>query len=433
MFMDRADAGRRLAARLSHLQGADVVVVGLPRGGVPVAYEVARALDAPLDVIGVRKLGVPGHAELAMGAVGEDGVVVTNPDVLSDAGVSRGELAAAEARETATLEERLSGFRAVRAPVPLDDRVVVVVDDGVATGATARATCRVARARGARSVILAVPVIAASVETAMHDDADDVVAVESPAALTAVGLWYEDFSATGDAEVRDLLAAAAEDRPDAGIDQEVDIEADGVRLRGHLVVPSPPRGLVIFAHGSGSSRMSPRNAYVAEVLQQAGLATLLFDLLTPDEEGHREAVFDIGRLARRLTVATGWAASQSWVHDLDIGWFGASTGAAAALHAAAEPDSRVTAIVSRGGRPDLAGGDRLSRVHVPTLLIVGGDDPEVLRLNEAAAARLSGVHRIVVVPGATHLFEEPGTLEIAARHARDWFTESLRPPDRAAA
>ena len=204
------------------------------------------------------------------------------------------------------------------------------------------------------------------------------------------------------------------------------IRAGALDLPGHLNVPEDAPGIVVFVHGSGSSRHSPRNRYVAQVINQAGLGTLLFDLLTAEEEADRTNVFDIELLARRLTEVTAWLRGQGWAGDARIGWFGASTGAGAALWAAGDPDATVGAIVSRGGRPDLA-GPRLAAVRAPTLLIVGGLDTTVLALNEAALAELTGPSELVVVPGATHVFEEPGTLASAAGLARDWFTRHLRP------
>lgn len=208
------------------------------------------------------------------------------------------------------------------------------------------------------------------------------------------------------------------------------VAADAVTLPGDLVLPSAARGLVLFAHGSGSSRLSPRNRYVAGVLNEAGLATLLFDLLTAAEDTDRAARFDIALLARRLVAACVWAQGQTALNRLPVGLFGASTGAAAALIAAAELGESVRAVVSRGGRPDLAPPEALARVRAPTRLVVGEWDREVLALNRGAARHLRCEHDLVIVPGATHLFEEPGTLEQAAVAARDWFVRHL--PDSAA-
>jgi dienelactone hydrolase len=198
----------------------------------------------------------------------------------------------------------------------------------------------------------------------------------------------------------------------------------GVELAGDLVMPPAARGLVLFAHGSGSSRFSSRNRFVAGVLQRAGLATLLFDLLTADEE-RRDRVdaalrFDIELLSERLSGAVDWTEQQPELRGLPLGLFGASTGAAAALNAAAARPDAVRAVVSRGGRPDLATA-ALPKVRCPVLLIVGGHDPQVLQLNRQAAAALRAPQALEVVPGASHLFEEPGTLAAAAGLARDWF------------
>jgi len=200
----------------------------------------------------------------------------------------------------------------------------------------------------------------------------------------------------------------------------------GGTLPGTLSLPEPARGLVVFVHGSGSSRLSPRNTCVAEVLQRAGIATLLFDLLTADEDRDRAARFDIALLTSRLLLATDWIDRQAELHSLPLGYFGASTGAAAALEAAAREDARVAAVVSRGGRPDLAGPGLLEAVRAPTLLIVGGEDDVVIELNRKAMARMRCETTLVIVPGATHLFEEPGTLEQVAQHAADWFGSRLR-------
>ncbi len=195
-------------------------------------------------------------------------------------------------------------------------------------------------------------------------------------------------------------------------------------LEGLLSLPEPARGIVLFAHGSGSSRFSPRNTHVAAALQAAGLATLLFDLLTESEAADRARVFDIPLLAERLLAAHEWVAGEAGTAALPLGFFGASTGAAAALVAAAMSDREIAAVVSRGGRPDLAGA-ALTRVRAPTLLIVGGADHAVLDLNRLALAQLRCPARLSVVPGATHLFEEPGTLDKVIELARDWFVEHL--------
>ena len=210
--------------------------------------------------------------------------------------------------------------------------------------------------------------------------------------------------------------------------REVLVTSDSVTLRGILGVPKDARSVVLFAHGSGSGRLSSRNNFVARSLQDAGHATLLTDLLTEEEEradaGTGYLRFDIGFLAKRLEAATTWLAGSADTRLLDIGFFGASTGAAAALVAAAEMPDAVHAVVSRGGRPDLA-GDHLAKVKAPTLLIVGSRDVPVLPLNEDALAKLRCAKKLEIVPGASHLFEEPGTLEVVSRLAASWFSRYL--------
>jgi putative phosphoribosyl transferase len=206
-FADRRDAGRRLAAKLTSLHGVDAVVLGLPRGGVPVAYEIARALQVSLDVLLVRKLGVPSHSELAMGAIGEDDVRVLNHDVIYRERVTPAELARVDARERDELARRAVRYRGSRPPIPLAGRVAIVVDDGVATGATARAACAVASLRGAARIVLAVPVMSSEAARLLADDVDELVAVSVPDWFGSVGNFYRDFQATQDDEVVALLAS----------------------------------------------------------------------------------------------------------------------------------------------------------------------------------------------------------------------------------
>ncbi|GAB2864869.1 phosphoribosyltransferase family protein [Actinocorallia aurea] len=417
-YRDRMDAGTRLGALLadSGLAAMRPIVLGLPRGGVPVAAAVAAALDAPLDVIVVRKLGLPVQPEVALGAVGEGGVKVLNQHIIGQAGTGRAELAEVERRERALLEERAARYRALRPRIPLEGRCAVIVDDGLATGATARAACAVARALGADRVVVAVPVAARDSAETVAAVADALVCPLLPDAFTAVGAWYGDFSETTDGEVALLLSrAAAAEAPEADADVLVGWE----ELPGHLTVPPGARSIVVFAHGSGSGAASPRNRQVARTLNDAGLGTLLFDLL---RESEADRTFDIAFLAARLEGATKWLHGKA--PDVAVGYFGASTGAAAALHAAASRVSPVRAVVSRGGRPDLA-GDRLPDVRAPTLLIVGGADTEVLDLNRAAQRGLSCPNRLEVVPGATHLFAEPGALEAVSVLAAAWFRQHL--------
>jgi putative phosphoribosyl transferase len=418
---DRQEAGALLAERLESLHVEDPLVLAIPRGGVPVGAEVARRLGLPMDILVVRKLGLPFQPELAMGAVGEGGVTVLNDDVLRISGVHPDEVAQVERRERAEVEDRGRRLRGSRPPVPLRGRAVLIVDDGLATGSTMLAACRVARAGGASTVVVAVPTASREAVERLRDEADTVVALMVPEGFSSVGQWYVDFAQVSDAEVVSVLESMAV----TALDVEIPA-ADGVVLAGRLAVPPTPRGVVVFAHGSGSSRFSPRNGFVADRLNAAGMATLLLDLLTPVEEGRRDNVFDVDLLAGRLRAVLDWLAADPHTRSLPVGLFGASTGAAAALAAASYPEAGVAAVVSRGGRPDLAGG-RLARVTAPTLLIVGGRDDVVLALNRRAQQQLHCPSSLEVVPGATHLFEEPGTLAQVADLASAWFAEHLAP------
>ena len=427
-FRDRSAAGQALArALVGHVDGDDLVVLGLPRGGVPVAAEVAAVLDAPLDIICVRKLGHPTNPEFGLGALGEGGVVVLDHVLMAYSEVSEADLEPIARREQLELDRRAGLYRGGRPPLPLRGRTAVVVDDGLATGVSARAAIRVARARGARRVVLAVPVAAPDADLALRNEADAVVAVTVPHDFRAVGLWYDDFTPTRDAEV---IAALSPRSTSLGADagaaarSAVVIPVEGAELKGFLDVPRRARGLVVFVHGSGSGRLSPRNQAVSAALNRRGFATLLFDLLTEDEMHDRTNVFDIDLLARRLHTTTEWAVRRPELHGLPVGYFGASTGAAAALVAAAHSDVPISALVLRGGRPDLADG-ALRAMRAPVLLVVGGNDEPTLRVNVGAARDLLAPYRIEVVPGATHLFEEPGALERVARLAAEWFERHL--------
>jgi putative phosphoribosyl transferase len=428
VFRDREQGGRLLAERLEGYRAGRPMVLGLARGGVPVALEVARSLGADLDLIVARKIAAPGSPEYAIGAIAEGGAVYVRRDALAEVGLTDDEVEALAEREGAELARRIRFYRGDRPMPDLTGRIAIIVDDGVATGATARAAARSARLRGASRVVLAAPVIAAASVPELKLDFDDVVAVELPSPFFAVGRWYASFEQVSDREVLGCLQRGRHP------EQETEkIPFDRYRssagvLDADLVVPAEARGLVMFVHGSGSTRRSPRNRLVAGEMQAAGFATLLFDLLTPaeaaeDESGARLR-FDIPLLTARVLAATRWASVHPLTRDLRVGYFGASTGAAAALAAAAENPELVAAVVSRGGRPDLVPAATLARVRAPVLLLVGGRDEEVLRLNRSVLRALASA-QLVVVPGASHLFEEPGALEEVARLAAGWFSGHL--------
>jgi len=437
MFHDRAEAGRRLAERLQELRAENPIVLALPRGGVPVGYEVARALGAPLDVMIARKLGAPDQPELGVGAIAPGGVRVLNEEAVRALGLSDAKIDAIAAKEEQEMARRLRRFRGDRPPPEIRGRTVILVDDGLATGVTARAAIRAIRKEGPRRIIFAVPVCASETADALAKEVDDLVCLEAPPSFGAVGLWYQNFEQTSDAEVLTLLERARreiagrerEERPMGSEEaRPVTVTIGRILLEGNLRIPSGARGIVLFAHGSGSSRFSPRNRFVADLLHRAGLATLLIDLLTLREEQIDRVTaalrFNIALLAERLVDATDWLMEQPETRLLRIGYFGSSTGAAAALIAATRRPDRVDAIVSRGGRPDLA-GRALGEVRAPTLLIVGGEDSLVIDLNQEAMAQMTAAKELKIIPGATHLFEEPGALEQVARLAADWFARHL--------
>jgi len=290
-FHDRSDAGRQLASRLLPLRGEDVVVLGLPRGGVAVAAEVARALSAPLDVILVRKLGVPVQPELGMGAIGEGDARVINADVVRYAGVSEAEITAVERRERFELERRIKRFRGDTPREPLAGRIAVLVDDGIATGSTARAACQVARAQGAARVVLAVPVAPPSSEAALAGDADELVCLETPHRFLAIGEWYEDFSQTRDEEVVSLLRAAraryAEREQEERVTEGAGAGEEGVAREadaGSADAGGPAKALTSEetasgADGSGGDSLAE---LVAMMPFTAGLGVVL-DAAQPDE------------------------------------------------------------------------------------------------------------------------------------------------------
>ena len=439
VFRDRTDAGQRLAFALRRHRNESPIVLGLPRGGVAVAYEVARALGAPLDVWVVRKVGAPGHEELGLGAVAEGGETYLNHHLMTELGVRAEDVADIVDREAAEVDARVRRLRRGRPPPPIGGRVVIVVDDGIATGGTVRAAIRAIRRGGPQRLILAVPVASASTLDSLRPEVDEVVCLDADPDLAAIGGYYDDFGQTTDEEVLDLLERArrgdggSSKWPAAGprsVEYPVTIQLDDVHLEGKLAIPEGATGLVLFAHGSGSSRHSPRNRAVAESLERAGLATLLFDLLTSEEEAADRVTgrlrFDVELLATRVLGAAEATRTQPETRGLRLGYFGASTGAAAALIAAAKRPDVASAVVARGGRPDLAGA-HLERVVAPTLLIVGSEDTDVLALNQEAFEQLRGPRELAVVPRATHLFEEPGALDEVARLAGMWFTRHLAP------
>ncbi len=445
LYANRAEAGKAVATALEALGNVagrrDLIVLGLPRGGIPVARAVADALGAPLEALVARKLGVPGLGEVAFGAIAEGRREVVEDSVWWYLGLPRGVVAPIVDRERTELRRRACLYRA-GAPLPaLRGRTVVLVDDGLASGTTLRAAALAVRRHRPGRVIAAVPVA-----SAMHCDdvratVDELVTAATPEPFEMVSAWYDDFAPVSDAQVLRLLgrssgahALASDATPDATDEHEVAIPVGkaGARehgqLMGDLGLPNGRvAGLVILAHGGGSSRNSYRNRYLAGRLRQGGWATMRVDLLLEHEQADDDvtgdARFDIPRIAERLQCATEWAAQTRVPGAERIVLFGASTGAAAALVVAARRPDLVRGVASRGGRVDLA-GPSLPTVRAPVLMIVGGADLGTLERTRVSAPRLPGRTRLAVIRGAGHTFEEPGALGAVGEHVVRWLGRS---------
>ena len=428
-FSGREDAGRQLGQILRQLELDDPLVYALPRGGVPVGAEIAKMLGAPLDLLLVRKIGAPGNPEVALGAIveGAQSEVVINENVRRLSGADDAYLEKAVAKQREELARRKEIYLGDRPRPSPDGRTVIVVDDGLATGATMKAALiGLKRGKPAR-IVVALPVAPETALDDISDQADDVICLHPAKAFRGVGGFYRDFHQLSDDETVALfnqVPSGAAKPPQVGQTHKRQVSIPPMDLAGDLTVPPDPRGIIIFAHGSGSSRQSPRNTHVADKLNAQGFATLLFDLLTPAEGLDRRNVFDIPLLADRVVEACMWVAAEPDIADLPLGLFGASTGAGAALVAAAELNGRISAVVSRGGRPDMA-IDHLPMVISPTLLIVGSLDHEVIALNEKALAALTCIKELNIIEGAGHLFEEHGTLDRAIDAAAAWFKSHL--------
>jgi len=423
IFKDRKEAGKLLSEKLiNYKSDSGAIVLGIPRGGVEVAYEVAQKLNLPLDILEVKKIGYPGNPEFAIGAAGIDSFHL-NEESVKSYNISEDYIKREVERKQAEIKEAYKLLRGEKPLADLKDKTVILIDDGAATGATMVMAAKIAKGQ-AKKVVVALPVSAPDAVEKIKRASDEVICLMAPPDLAAVGEFYENFNQVENEQVKEYL------KMERGMIEKVVIPVGIGTVEGDLVVPPYAREIVVFAYGSGSSRFSPREQFVAKEMQKAGLGTLLMDLLTKEEEAideeTREYRFNIELLAERMIKAIEWLRKYPASADKYFGYFGASTGAAAILIAAAKHyDEKLKALVSRGGRPDLA-IPYLDKVKSPVLMIVGGDDLEVIKMNEEAIKHLINAEtKLEIIPGATHLFEEPGALEKVAELSIDWFKKHL--------
>lgn len=460
-FCDRAHAGQALARALRpFVRELDVTVLGLARGGVPVARQVADALDAPLGVMVSGKIGVPGIEEVALGAVAEGSDQVVADSVAWYIGVPPRLVDRLAARKRVEVERRAHMYRAGQPLPAVRGRTVVLVDDGLSSGATLRAAAFAIRKLRPRRVIAAVPIASLAGAAQVRPDVDQLIAMITPKRFETLSTWYHDYAPVSDEEVlfqlgrptrvaimngrrvfseilRDVgdRIAPALLRDDHGRDaseQSIAIPGFGgtlladfgtaQRVAGNAAPVEKARGLVILANGGGSSRHSYRNRYLAGRLRLSGYATLRVDLLTGEEEqsdSAHEIRFDVARIAGRLTTVCEWAARTGVDGAHRTILMGSSTAAAAALGTAARRPERVSAVIGRAGRVELAAG-LLRHVTAPVLLVVGGADRGTMQRNADAMRSLPRGALLVRVARAGHLFSEPGALGAVAEHSVKW-------------
>ncbi len=429
-FRDRDEAGRLLAAAMERWREPGLLVLGIPRGGVPVAAHVARALGATLDIVVARKVGAPGQPELAIGAVTANGGRYLNDEYIRDLAVSREYLEVASERAMQEARDREVRLRAGRAVAPIAGRTVIVVDDGLATGATMRAALRSVRQARPGRLVMAVPVGAPDSCDAMRSEADEVVCLVRPPLFYAVGAHYDEFDPVEDEEVVRILhafdAQSDDDEPAPERSLEIVFRNNvGRRLAGTLLLPAAnaPVPAVVFSHGMGSGRTSSRNRAIADRLVKAGVAAFLIDFTGHgSSEGSMEDA-TLERMSQDLASAIDALEQRPEVDRGRIGVSGSSSGAVVTLVLAAG-DQRIRALVLRAvpasGMLDVA-----RNVRVPTLVIAGEDDWPIVRDDEELAGQIAGEHSFVVIPAAGHLFEGPGQAERVAELSAAWFGEKL--------
>lgn len=420
-FTNREQAGQELARKLRSHITEDTVILGVPRGGIPVAFEVARSLNRPLDLLAVKKIGVPDRPEVALGAISEDGIPYLDEVLIRQLNVSKTYIQQTSEEKLRQLKEMLIKLRGAAQSFNLKQKDIIIVDDGIATGATLKAAVSVLRKRGVRKITLAAPVGARQSIEELKKVADEVVTLISPDDFVAVGFWYETFPQVTEKEVIQKLETLQYLHFPRR--QEIILHKENLELHGDWTVVENERGLIIFALVSGDSRLSLRNQYIANEFNKSGFSTLLFDLLAIPESLDRHHISDIETLSQRLLMATDEILKYYKNKPPHLAYFGVSTGAAAALSAAPLSQHTISAVVSRSGRPDLA-EQYLGQVTAPTLFIVGAEDKNILRLNQKALSSMENA-RLVNIPGATHI-EESTAMEEVIEYAIQWFSECIQ-------
>ena len=421
-FLDRRDAGRELAERLGRIPLDDPVVLGVPRGGVPVAATVASTLDAPFDVVPVRGIGVPFQPRVVLGALGADGLVVFDEHRLRLTGAGDVELAALEHRHRRGLERSMGRYRLARPSERLLGRTAVVVDDGAVGGSTARVACRAARARGAARVVLALPACPSTTHLDLRAEADAMVVLERSMEHAVVGESYHEFEPVDDDQVVAALegadTVASGSVPDMEPVVDLWIPTGASRVAARLVVPPDAERLIVFAHAGASGRHDSAGRRIARRLRARGFATALVDLLSAPEELRRDRVHDVDLLRARLTALLRALRDHPVCRGLPVGLLADRTAVPAAM-AAAAGRREVVAVVSWVGRADLLGHE-LGVVRAPTLFLVDERDAALVELTRATRARVPAPTRVVTLPGCGDRLSAPALLDEVADLAGEW-------------
>jgi putative phosphoribosyl transferase len=425
LFADRHDAGKRLAALLHERRFEDPLVIGIARGGMPVAAEVARTLGAPLDIVVVRKIGVPWNRELAIGAVAEDGLVMVDRVAVGELGLSPQDVDAAVANALEELADEIDRLRCGRPRVGVHGRTVILVDDGLATGRIAQAAINALRKRGALRITLALPVAAPESLQALAARVDDAVCAAAPRHLRNISQWYEDFRPTSDQELLALLCEHT-----GTIERSALIEAAGaLPAHGQLFVPwsAPGHGVIVFAPSASGGASADLAPLLAARLQHAGFATLT--LAPPQADPHRreDPHGDVTVTAALMRAATDWLRSQPESARLPIGYLAGGAAAAGAVVAAARLRSSIGALVAYASRLDLA-GSALAALQAPTLLIVPEQDRELIALTRAAREAMRCESRIALLTGRSPLALAESSQQALAALIIDWFARHISEP-----